>query len=297
MKYAYQQNELILPVQKSLENMTLKQLLDSFYLGKSLQHQYRQEGRILLNGEICQYPNTSLNQKEVRIRFFEQEIDWPLADQEAKVVYENPFVLIVHKPAGIIIHGNKDDHSCLNAQVARYYHNHHMAISVRPIHRLDKETQGVVFYAKQPFFQAYFDHCLQAREIKRTYYAICLGDTPQQKTFTIHDPIGKDRHRSGLYRISPSGKQAKTIVHFRKLYKTFPLFECELETGRTHQIRVHLSSHHYPIINDSDYGIYRKDIQGMDLFAISLKFKDPLSHKKHLIWDKEIIQNIDKELY
>lgn len=297
MQYQIHENKLILPPQKALEPLTIKNLLDKFFLGKSQQHLYRQEDRILLSGKACQYQEEIIGQQEVTILFPVQEVDWMPSEEEAQVVYESPFALVVHKPAGMIIHSSPKDSHCLNAQVARYYLNHHLKIFVRPIHRLDKDTSGLVFYSKIPFFQSYFDNALQRREIKRNYYAICLGDSPIQETYRFKDPIGRDRHKAGLYRVSPSGKEAETLVHYLRPYKEFHLFDCELMTGRTHQIRVHLSFHHYPIVNDMDYGLFRKNLSTMGLFAYQLKFKDPISHKSHRIEDHWIVENIEKNRY
>lgn len=297
MKYELNEDQLFLPAQAALNNLTLKQLLDKFKVSKKLQHIYRQEKRILVNDQITSYQDTVLTNKSVTILLPKQEIDWALSSKEACVVYESKFVLIVHKPKGIIIHSHKQDVNCLNAMVARYYFNHHQHIYIRPIHRLDRDTCGLVFYAKIPFFQAYFDEAIKQKEIIRTYYAICLGPKPKVACFTINDPIAKDRHQQGLYRISKHGKQAKTICKYVSQYKNYSLFECQLLSGRTHQIRVHLKAHNYPIINDLNYGVYRSNLSQMGLFAIKIKFKNPITHKSHTIYDKIILEKILLEDY
>ena len=224
--------------------------------------------------------------KKIYIYFDEEEIDWPISDKNVEAVYEDEFILVVHKDAGYIIH-DKDDNDCLNARVANYYQENNINSFVRPIHRLDKDTSGLVIYSKNSFFQPILDKQIENKDIKRYYKAITKGNAKVNKEFIINEPIGRNRHKSGTYIVSKTGKEAITRVKCLESNHAYSMFECELDTGRTHQIRVHLSSNNYPIINDPLYGVTDNIIPYMGLWAYKVIIPHPIT--------KELITIVDKE--
>ena len=244
------------------------------------------ENRILLNGNSVKDPEQLLMKSDALTVLFEaQTIDWAPADTPALAVWEDPFLSILHKDAGRIIHGDRSDTHCLNAQAAALYAERGEEIFVRPLHRLDRETQGLVLYSRLPFFQPWFDACLCDHSLQRCYIAVTSGTCAPGKVMTIRRPIGRDRHVSGKYRVSPSGKEAVTKAECLSSEGGITVFRCILETGRTHQIRVHLSDAGYPILNDPLYGIPSKKFRDMGLWADRVIFRNPLSRKKHRIKD------------
>ena len=247
--------------------------LDAYYIPKKKQN-------ILINSKKAYID------KKIYIYFDEEEIDWPISNKDVEVIYEDEFILVVHKDAGYIIH-DKDDENCLNARVAHYYESNNMNTFVRPIHRLDKDTSGLVIYSKNSFFQPLLDKQIENKEIKRYYKAITKGASKANKEFIIDEPIGRNRHKSGTYIVSKTGKEAITRVKCLSSHNGYSLMECELETGRTHQIRVHLASKNYPIINDPIYGVKDKIIPYMGLWAYKVIIPHPIT--------KELITIIDKE--
>ncbi len=150
----------------------------------------------------------------------------------------------------------------------------------RHIHRLDRETTGAVLFAKNPLMTAIFDKMLEERAIKRTYLALADGIIRQKKG-TINKPIGRDRHHPTRRRVSETGQQA--ITHFKVLdqmkHKDLTLVQCILDTGRTHQIRVHFSAIGHPLAGDSLY-------EGSDTFhrqalhAVKMEFTHPFTQEK-----------------
>lgn len=277
MNYRYENQKFVITIDDTFANQPLQAFFDAYSLSKKTRYLYLQNHYIKINDKIVTQANTLLQANDqLSIQIPNEAIDYPYAKEACKVVYEDDFVYVAHKPVGMIIHGEEP---CLANYAATYQKQIGLQAPVRYLHRLDKETSGLVLFSKIPFFQSYFDQALEKHAITRTYYAICKGKKPQQNTFTINEPIGRDRHQNNHYRISKTGKQAITNVQFLKEKDGYLLFQCTLQTGRTHQIRVHLSSMNYPIVNDSLYGISSKQFQHMGLWAKEINFMQPITNK------------------
>ena len=214
-----------------------------------------------------------------------EDVDYATAEEECPVLYEDDFVYIVHKDAGMLVHDGFERTDTLAAQAARYQINHGIHAPVRFIHRLDTETTGLMLFVKIPLFQAWYDKQLMQKQIHREYLAICHGKMRPGQNFTFSDPIGRDRHVSGKYRVSDTGKEAVTHVHCLAGTGELALLRCTLDTGRTHQIRVHLSAHKHPIINDPLYGVPDTTYPGMCLWADRITFRNPLTLEEHTVED------------
>ncbi len=223
----------------------------------------------------------------------QHEVDYAPADRECPVIYEDDFVFIAHKEAGIIVHDDERT-DCLANQAAAYLLDHGISAPVRYIHRLDKETSGLVLFVKIPLFQPYYDYLLKEKLINRKYLAITDGKGKVGQKFTFRQNIGKDRHVNNRYRVSASGKEAVTKARIISKYKDHLLFECTLLTGRTHQIRVHLSHNHFRIVNDDIYGIPSKDFHNMGLWAYQLQFPDIMTGNNITVRD---IRNSDYDCF
>lgn len=283
MRYEIRRNRLEISFERN-ESYTLSQLMDYFDLSKKIRHVYRMEGRFLVHDKPVKDDRTLL-EEGVTVLLKEETVDWIPADKAAAVVYEDPFVCVVHKDAGCIIHGEADDNSCLNAQVARYYLDHDIHASVRPIHRLDRDTCGLVIYSKTEFFQPFFDGCISSKKIHRHYQAICFDTGKIPKRFSCHKAIGKDRHVNNRYRVSPSGKEAHTDFVLLQRKNGYALIGCTLHTGRTHQIRVHLGDFGLQLVNDPIYGRKSADFRYMGLWADEVSLIDPITERKYPVKD------------
>ncbi|GAF10026.1 YhcT protein [Paenibacillus pini JCM 16418] len=173
---------------------------------------------------------------------------------ELNVLYEDDFCLVVHKPAGMNIHPDgRNGEITLDHAVAAYYESQGEQMAVRHIHRLDLYTSGPVLYAKNEWAQLRLDEAMRAKEIDRRYVAFVEGRIPPELT-VMDQPIGKDRHHNQRRRVSAAGQTAVTHIIDREIYKHASLLRLKLETGRTHQIRVHLSHAGYPLLGDTLYG-------------------------------------------
>ncbi len=284
MKYEIQNEMIIFKDTKKFE--TIENFLNYYKQSKKNKYLLIQNKELFLNDQPVKDIHEKINQQSLTLHLSKQDIDWVPSDEPCTVLYQNDFILVVHKESGIIIHGEENDTTCLNAKVARYLLDHHIHTTVRPLHRLDKDTSGIVLYSLIPFFFFFFDDCMEHKKIHREYLAIVYGNRKVGEKFDIHKSIGKDRHHSNQYRISKNGKDAFTHCEVIQQYHKYNLIRCILETGRTHQIRVHLSSIGLPIVNDPIYGKYSKDFKNMGLWAQKISFKDPISEKKHKISEK-----------
>ncbi|MEK3720927.1 RluA family pseudouridine synthase [Paenibacillus sp. FSL H8-0034] len=217
----------------------------------------------------------------VRLRLFPNE---PLQDMPIwaplDVLYEDDFCMVVHKPAGMRVHGdgsrNGSDQTTLADAVAFYYESTGQQCKVRHIHRLDEDTTGPVLYAKHEWAQLILDEDMRSKSIQRFYAAIVQGQSALLSG-TIDEPIGKDRHHSARRRISVTGERAVTHYEVVEQLNQAMLVRLRLETGRTHQIRVHLSHIGLPIWGDSLYGGPTHGINRQALHGESLSFEHPLT--------------------
>lgn len=208
-----------------------------------------------------------------------------------QILFEDAHVLVVAKQSGIIVHSSDEFEPTLDKQVSLYYQMSGLTCRVLHAHRLDKGTTGAVVYAKHGLMARALDAQIVSRKMRRTYLAVTCGRKwPREKI--IEAAIGRDRHRSGLYRVSSTGKPART--HVKVVAESFAhpetltLLTCHLDTGRTHQIRVHTSYMSAPIVGDTSYG-GNSSIEGfpksgaIGLHAAEVAFDHPYDEKKVVV--------------
>ncbi|WP_342547311.1 RluA family pseudouridine synthase [Paenibacillus sp. FSL P2-0089] len=193
----------------------------------------------------------------------------------AEVLFEDDFCLVVHKPAGLAVHPDgSSTEVTLDHLVAAHYAASGGGIPVRHIHRLDKDTTGPVLYAKNEYAQLVLDEDMREKKVSRLYAAIVEGIVPPELT-VIDAPIGRDRHHAARRRVSPGGQEAVTRIVGREALPGGTVVKLQLETGRTHQIRVHLSHTGHPLFGDDLYGGSAWHTAGIPS-GHSLKEKQPL---------------------
>lgn len=286
MKYVFENSRIRIQTNGRYKDRTISDFFDDFRQSSRNRYLLLRDEMILLDGEPVSSQDTVVGDREITLLIPEEEPGWPAADTPCETVYEDPFLFIVHKEAGIIIHDDIHPENCLNAMAAKYLQDKGIRCPVRPLHRLDKDTRGLVLYSKIPFFQPLLDEQMRQKKIIRRYLAVSYGDCRPGSSFLCSGAIGRDRHRSGAYRISETGRPARTNVKCLARRGPYCLFECTLDTGRTHQIRVHLSAEGFPIVNDPLYGRPSRDFPAMGLCACEIVFRTPVTNKKHRITDR-----------
>ncbi len=268
------------------KGVTIEELLrGTLELPKKIVHHFRMKKAVKINNEIVPW-NTKICEGDiVAIEFFEQETHDIVPEyRELQVVYEDDHVCIVNKPKGMETHPNKKGQTGTLANlVAGYFQKTNIQAKPRHIHRLDKDTTGGVIFAKHAAAGAMMDKLLADRKIKRMYLALVHGVIKEEKG-TIRKPIGKDRHHGTKRRVSPQGQDATTHFQVLERRKNETLVSLELETGRTHQIRVHMSYIGHPLVGDTLYGGRKKgEHTSQVLHAYKIIFQHPITKEERLV--------------
>lgn len=264
----------------SLPQMTVKELLEEqLLIPRKIRHFLRTKKNILINqkqvhwneivkpGDICQL---TFDEED----YPPKEILWGNLDL-VQEIYQDQHLIIVNKPEGMKTHGNQPGEIALLNHVSAY-----VGQNCYVVHRLDMETSGLVLFAKNPFILPILNRLLEKKDIAREYWALVEGQVGS-KELVFRDKIGRDRHdRRKRIVDEKNGQYAET--HISRL-KQFPnkttLVHCKLKTGRTHQIRVHLSHHKHPILGDPLYNSKSRTSRLM-LHAFRLSFTHPLTLEK-----------------
>lgn len=271
-------NILNYEVQDFENNLTIRKWLESFHISKKTINQLENERLVKLNG-VNENFNTVINQYDIisiDVNTLEENEYLPY-EKELDVLYEDEDVLVVNKPRNILIHPDGNSNETLGNVISNYYQSKGISRKVRHIHRLDFETSGVIIYAKNFLAHAFLDYEIRNSNIKRLYLAICEGRVnPRQST--IDKPIAKHRHISNKYIVYEKGKNARTNYFALQYKKDYSLVMLLLNTGRTHQIRVHLSDAGYPIVGDRLYG--SKTEGNIMLHAYVVEFTHPRTKEK-----------------
>lgn len=166
------------------------------------------------------------------------------------VFYEDEYLLIVNKPAGMLVHPTvKEDGSTLYNYVAHYYKQQGLLHNIHPVSRLDRNTSGLVIFAKEPRIQ----FLLSQQEVIKKYLGIVTGTLPADSGI-IEAPIARKEGSIIERCVSPNGKYARTDYKLISRREHLSLLELQLHTGRTHQIRVHMAHIGCPLYNDNLYG-------------------------------------------
>lgn len=215
---------------------------------------------------------------------FKKELDVSGEDIKLDIVYEDDDIIVINKESGMVVHpGNGNvNHTLVNA--LKYHTDKLSSINgeFRPgiVHRIDKDTSGLMIVAKNDKTHQILSDNLSRHEIKRTYIALVVGEFLSD-TATIDAPIGRDiKNRKKMAVTSKNSKYAITHLTTLKRYKGYTLLELNLETGRTHQIRVHLDYIGYPIYNDPVYSKSKCSEFGQFLHSKSIEFIHPITNEK-----------------
>ncbi len=214
-----------------------------------------------------------------------KELEVEAEPMELNIVYEDDDLLIVDKPKGMVVHpaAGHESHTLVNGLLNHCRGNLSGINGVlRPgiVHRIDRDTTGLLLVCKNDFSHAAIAEQLRVHSINRRYHAIVHGEIREDGT--VDAPIGRNPNdRMKMAVNSKSGKEAVTHYHILEPLKKYTYIECRLETGRTHQIRVHMASIHHPLLGDTVYGPSKSPIslEGQTLHAKVLGFIHPRTGK------------------
>ena len=244
-------------------------------------------GKVLVNGKTVKasYKVQAGDKIEVEEEV-PVEVSLKAQDIPLDIIYEDKDIIVVNKPKGMVVHpanGNPDG-TLVNAIMAICKDSlSGIGGEIRPgiVHRLDKDTSGIIIVAKNDKAHIHLSEQIKEHTVKKTYIALVRGLVKENEA-TINMPIGRSEKDRKKMAVTKKGKEA--ITHFKVLerYDKYTLLQVNIETGRTHQIRVHLSQIGYPIVGDEVYsnGKNEWNVKGQCLHAKSLEFTHPVTGEK-----------------
>lgn len=281
MQYEIEKKWLII---NALYEHSVVEFFESYIPSKKIRHLLIQNKWMLIDSNPARRDDI-LTGKQLRIRIYDEYIvDKPKKYADIQIVYEDPFLIVVNKPAGISVHSSGNDALTLQDCVNYYFWKNNKLGAPLPIHRLDKDTTGLVMFSKSIIFQPLFDALVSQKKIERQYLAFIKAQIVANRSYLFTNPIGKDRYDSNKRVVCKNGKRAITEVYSLGTNGKISILNCKLQTGKTHQIRVHLSYHNMPIINDSLYGVSSNELSCMGLFGNHISFFHPLLNKNIDLW-------------
>ena len=280
---------------------TVRQLLkQEFFISSNLLTDLRKNKLVFVNGNST-YLDFRLQEFDV------VTVNFDLIDEECNnmvpvkmnldILYEDEYLLVINKPAGIPVHPSMlHFEDSLSNGVKYYFDSINLKKKIRPVNRLDRNTSGLVMFAKNAYVHSRLSCLMEKNQFKKEYVAICEGIFAKSSG-TINAPIARKANSIIERCVSPDGDVAITHYNVIKHYLinglNVSLVRILLETGRTHQIRVHMAHIGYPIFGDSLYGNVSNLINRQALHSYSIEFKHPITGK-HLAITADLPEDIKK---
>ena len=245
-----------------------------------------EDGNILVNGKNAKVSYKIQENDKISVEIPEpKQIELKAQNIPIEIIYEDSDIIVVNKPKGMVVHpanGNPDG-TLVNAIMAICKDSlSGIGGEIRPgiVHRIDKDTSGLLIVAKNDNAHVKMSEQIKNHEVKKTYIALVRGVFKENEA-TIDMPIGRSTSDRKKMAVNKNGKNAITHIKVLKRFDKYTLLKVNIETGRTHQIRVHLSHIGYPIVGDytNSNGKNEFDVIGQCLHAQKLEFKHPITQK------------------
>ncbi|MCY7008030.1 RluA family pseudouridine synthase [Fusobacterium simiae] len=259
------------------------------YLEKLIDNNY-----VKINSKVINKNGRKLKQGEkIEVLIPEEEnINIEAENIPLNVVYENDDFIVINKNYGMVVHPAYGNYTGTLVNALLYYTNNLSSVNgnIRPgiIHRLDKDTSGLILVAKNNYAHAKLASMFTDKTIYKTYLCIVKGNFSEQNlSGRIENLIGRDsKDRKKMTVVKENGKIAISNYKVVEQVESYSLVEVTIETGRTHQIRVHMKSINHPILGDPTYGNEDKNVKRQMLHAYKLEFLNPLDNKKYIFKGK-----------
>ena len=261
-------------------------LQNELHISSRLLYKLIKLNKIQLNHQPCDTRKTGTLGDTITINFDYEEDNSNIVptEMDLNIIFEDDWLLVVNKPAGIAIHPSVLHYSDSLCNGIRFYFDKiGLKKKIRPVNRLDLNTSGLVVFAKCEYIQECLINQMKNNQFKKEYLAVCNGFF-EEKSGTINLPIARKENSIIERRISENGQTAITHYEVLKKFDKYSLVKCSLETGRTHQIRVHMSAIGHPLLGDSLYGSISNLINRQALHCFNLQFIHPVYNNDLNFW-------------
>ena len=243
-------------------------------------------GYILVNNKKVKASYLVKENDVVTIMDYEENNDILPQNIPLDIVYEDEYLLVVNKPSGMVVHPAPGNYKDTLVNALMYHCNNNLSTvngSIRPgiVHRIDADTSGLLLVAKNDRVHDDLAKQISEKSVVRKYICLVHGVISEDSA-TVDAPIGRDvNNRKKMCVTGENSKDAVTHIKVIERYNDATLIECILETGRTHQIRVHMSYINHPVVNDPVYGYNKLDDKnfGQMLHAMEIGFVHPITHE------------------
>ncbi len=263
-----------------------KYLIDKLSMSRSKLQKMINNGNVLVNGNPVKNSYIVKVDDEISIdENYDDEIKIVPENIQLDIIYEDEYLLVVNKPSGMVVHPAPGNYSGTLVNALMYHCNNLSKVNseIRPgiVHRIDADTSGLLVIAKNDDVHNNLAEQIKNHTVVRKYIALVWG-VINEDSATIDAPIGRDKNnRKKMCVTADNSKEAITHIRVLKRYNNATLIECKLETGRTHQIRVHMEYINHPVVNDPVYGnkkLLDPDF-GQMLHAKTLGFIHPITNE------------------
>ena len=278
-------------------NNTLFEILQQkLYMSDRLLLKLRKNNKIFVNG-VSTYTNIIVNPNDVidiYIDFEEDNSNIVPTKMKLDILFEDDSLLILNKPTDISIHPSMQHYTnTLSNGVRAYFDEIGLKKKIRPVNRLDKDTSGIVIFAKNEYIQESLIKQMKLNIFEKEYIAVVEGNFSEESG-TINAPIARKSNSIIEREVNFNGGDS-AITHYTVLNQNngFSLLKVKLETGRTHQIRVHMAYIGHPIVSDTLYGTFSPFINRQALHAYRISFIHPITQKR-LVFTAKLPEDFDR---